>query len=370
MDSELLSAVLSALATWKTYLATLVLAGLAAYFSTPFVHQLALRWGAVDQPGPRKIHQQPMPRLGGVAVFAGFCFPWAGFYLLDNRVTATFQDYEKLFAALVLGAAAMLGLGIYDDVRGANAPKKFVVQTLVAAGLYFGGYRITRLSMPFGGSVELGWLGLPVSVLWMVGLTNAINLLDGIDGLAAGVTACIALALALINMLAGNVMVALLTICLAGACLGFLPHNFSPARIFLGDSGSLCIGMILACIGVISLFKAATATFVAVPLILFGLPLFDTTAVMLGRVTRGAPIFQADKTHVHHRLLELGLSQKQTAFLLYLVTAALGALAIILSLRETPSAVLIASSVVLLFTLFTWWQWRRGRQRNADLPRR
>lgn len=370
MQEELASSIWSALATWKTYLATLVLAGLAAYFSTPFVRQLAVRWGAVDRPGPRKIHAQPMPRLGGLAVFVGFCFPWAGFYLLDNRVTAAFQDYEKLFAALVLGAAAMLGLGIYDDVRGASAPKKLCVQVLVAVGLYLGGYRIARLSALFGGAVELGWLALPVSVLWMVGITNAINLLDGIDGLAAGVTACIALALALINMLAGNIMVALLTLCLAGACLGFLPHNFSPARIFLGDSGSLCIGMILACIGVISLFKAATATFVAVPLLLFALPLFDTTAVMLGRFTRGASIFQADKTHVHHRLLDLGLTQKQAAFLLYSVTAVLGGLAIFLSLRETPSAVLIVSSVVLLVAVITWWQWRRRRQRDGDSPGR
>jgi UDP-GlcNAc:undecaprenyl-phosphate GlcNAc-1-phosphate transferase len=208
-------------------------------------------------------------------------------------------------------------------------------------------------------------MSLPVSVLWMVGITNAINLLDGIDGLATGVTACIALALGMINVLAGNIMVALLTVCLAGACLGFLPHNFSPARIFLGDSGSLCIGIILACIGVISLFKAATVTFVAVPLLLFGLPLFDTTSVVLGRAFRGAPIFQADKTHVHHRLLAIGLSQKQAAYLLYFLTAVMGGIGIVLSLEDLRGLTLVISGFVTAIAVVTWWSWRRRRQQDS-----
>jgi len=147
---------------------------------------------------------------------------------------------------LLLGGTAMLGLGIYDDVKGIAPWQKLFFQLLIAVGLYFGGFQIVRLSNPFGDLWELGWLSLPVSVLWIVGLTNAINLLDGIDGLVTGITACISLALALMNIMGNNTMVALLTLCLAGACLGFLPYNFSPARIFLGDSGSLFIGLILA----------------------------------------------------------------------------------------------------------------------------
>ena len=364
MNTHLLTAALAALSTWKTYAATVVLAALAAYFLTPVARRLALRWGAVDLPSPRKVHAQPTPRLGGLAVFAGFCFPWTGFYLLDNRVTLTFQSYDRLFAALLLGAGAMLALGVYDDLKGLTPLRKLAVQVVVATGLYLLGYRIVVLSIPFDGALELGGWSLPVSVLWMVGETNAINLLDGIDGLATGVTACIALALALINILAGNIVVALLTLCLAGACLGFLPHNFSPARIFLGDSGSLSLGMILAGIGIISLFKAATATLLAVPLILFGLPLFDTASVVVGRAWRGAPLLKADKTHVHHRLLALGWTQKQAAYLLYSISAASGLLAITLSLGETPWPVAVTGVVVLTFALFAW----RAARRRHDPP--
>ncbi|MEW6157865.1 MAG: MraY family glycosyltransferase, partial [Verrucomicrobiota bacterium] len=308
-----------------------------------------------------------MPRLGGLAVFGGFCFPWAGFYILDNRVTDTFQNYEKLFYSLVLGATAMLLLGIYDDLKGLTAPKKFAVQILVAIGLYLGGFRITLLSNPFGEPIELGWLSLPASVFWIVAITNAMNLLDGIDGLVTGVTASIALSLAIINVLAGNIIIALLTLCLAGSCLGFLPHNFAPARIFLGDTGSLFLGVVLACIGMYSLFKETTATLILVPVILFGLPLFDTTSVVLGRMRRRAPLFQADKSHVHHRLLQMGLTQKQAATFLYGITVLLGGMAVWLNLNQSPDGVFLVGLLTLGFAMLIWMIWRRhSRSAKAD----
>ncbi|MEW6302085.1 MAG: MraY family glycosyltransferase [Verrucomicrobiota bacterium] len=351
----------------KTYIATLILSALAAFLLTPLMRRLAFRIGAIDLPGERKVHTEPMARLGGLAVFGGFCFPWIGFYLLDNRVTATFQNYEKMFAALMVGATMMLMLGVYDDVKGLNAPKKFAVQILTAVALYFGGFQITVLSNPFGDPFQLGWLSLPVSILWIVAITNAINLLDGIDGLVTGVTVCIALSLALINILNDNIIVALLTLCLAGACLGFLPHNFSPARIFLGDTGSLFIGVVLACIGIISLFKATTATIVVVPLILFGVPLFDTTAVLFGRLLRGDPLFRADKTHLHHRLLRLGWNQKQASVFLYGVTLALGAVAIYVNLYQTPLLVLFVVAASLVLCTWVLFALRmRGRDQSQS----
>lgn len=350
----------------RTFFAILILSSVVAFLVTPIVRWLAFRWGAIDLPDPRKVHQQPMPRLGGIAIFVGFSFPWTGFYLINNRVSAIFQNYEKLFFALMLGAAAMLVLGIVDDIKSLRARPKFIVQILTAVGLYFGGYRINVLSNPFGDPIVLGWLSLPVSVLWIVGITNAINLLDGIDGLAAGVTACIALSLALINIIGGNVIVALLTLCLAGACLGFLPYNFAPARIFMGDSGSLFVGLMLSCIGILSLFKAATATFVVVPLILFGLPLFDTTSVMFGRWRRGVSMFQADKSHVHHQLLRLGWNQKQAAYFLYAVTLLLGGIAVFFSIQHSLATLILGAALVLAVSAAIWIIWRQRFHRPPD----
>ena len=349
----------------KTYIAILVISALVSFGVTPWVLRLARMWGAMDIPDARKVHKEPMARLGGLAVFLGFCSPWAGFYLLDNLVSATFQNYERLFLSLVIGASLMLVLGIYDDIRGCNALQKFAVQIVTAIGLYYGGFQITVLSNPFGPVIHLGWLSMPVSVLWIVGLTNAVNLLDGIDGLAVGVTGCLALSLALINIMTGNIIVALLTLCLAGACFGFLPHNFSPARIFMGDSGSLFIGVVLACISILSLFKVTTVTFILVPMMLFGLPLFDTTSVFIGRLLRGVPLFRADKTHIHHRLLRLGWTHQRAALLLYAITLALGAVAIYFHTAGNtavgPTAVAIATALVVLI----WAVWRERTKPNG-----
>ena len=345
----------------RTYFAILIFSAMATFLATPLVRRLAFRLGAVDLPSLRKIHREPMPRFGGLAVFFGFCSPWAGFYVLDNRITAAFQDYERLFLALIVGAMAMLVLGMWDDLKGLSPMKKLMWQKAVAAGLYFSGYQVTALSNPFGAPLELGWLSLPVSILWIVGITNAINLLDGIDGLAAGVTACIALSLGLIHILTGDIIVALLTLCLAGACLGFLPFNFAPARIFLGDCGSLFIGIVLACVSMFSLFKGTTAVLVVVPLILFGLPLVDTTSVVLGRLWRGQPLFQGDKMHLHHRLLKLGLTQQQAAFFLYVVTTLLGSAAVWVSVEQTPHSLILVAGLILVLAGLAWLVWRRIR---------
>ncbi len=351
----------------RTYFVTLILSAVTSFLITPLARRLAFRWGAVDLPSERKIHTAPMPRWGGLAVFAGFSLPWIGLFWVENQITATLRDYETLFLTLMLGALLMLGLGVYDDVKGANATQKLLVQTLIAIGLYCGGYQISRLSSPFGAPFELGWLSLPVSVLWIVGLTNAINLLDGIDGLVPGVTACIALSLAVINILSGQVLVALLALCLAGACLGFLPYNFSPARIFLGDSGSLFIGVVLAGIGILSLFKAATTSLIVVPLLLFGVPLFDTASVVVGRLARRVPLFQADQSHVHHRLLKRGFNQRQAAIVLYGITLFLGGVAVVLTWQQAVAIAIGSGGAVLVLALLIRWRWI-SRHREEKLP--
>lgn len=328
---------------YKTYATILALSFLISWLTTPWVSRLAFKLGAIDIPNERKVHTKPMPRLGGIAIFLGMCLPWFGLYIVENFISITFQNYEKLLLKLVGTSTLILLLGVYDDIKGANARQKFAVQFVVASFLYLSGLQITTLSNPFGPPIPLKALSMPVTVLWLVGLTNAINLLDGIDGLATGVTSCIALTLAIINIVQGNIVVALLTLSLAGASLGFLPHNFSPARIFLGDTGSLFMGYMLAGIGVFSLFKVTTLSFIAVPFLVFGLPLYDTLSVMFRRARAGTPLFTADRSHLHHRLLALGWQQRDAAIFLCSISAFMGALAVFLTLNEAREV-----------TIFTW----------------
>jgi UDP-GlcNAc:undecaprenyl-phosphate/decaprenyl-phosphate GlcNAc-1-phosphate transferase len=345
---------------YYTYLGILVMSSLAAFWLTPVVGWLAFKVGAVDLPSERKVHSHVMPRLGGVAVYLGFLLSLAAVPLLQNSIAAEFRNVANLFIPLLFGSIAMLALGVYDDIKGADASKKFLVQVAIATGLWFGGFKIDVILNPFGEPFMLDFfISLPFTVLWIVGVTNAVNLLDGIDGLVAGVTACMALSLAVINILSHNVIVSLLNLALAGACLGFLPHNHAPARIFLGDSGSLTIGMLLSCIAIISLFNDRTqsvqgASFlITVPLLLFALPLFDTARVMYHRWRRNVSIFQADKNHVHHRLLAMGLSHRQAAWTLYAVAIVTGLLSITLSLMDKDRQVFLTGLFAALAVGFT-----------------
>ncbi len=332
---------------YKTYLSLFVLSALTSWILTPLVRKLAFRVGAIDFPNERKVHKDPMPRLGGLAIFIGMCLPWIGLYIIENFITITFQNYEKLWLKLIASSISILLLGAYDDIKGANATQKFTVQFAVAFFLYSSGLQITQLSNPFGEPIPLEWLSMPVTVLWLVGITNAINLLDGIDGLATGVTGCIALSLAVINIANGNVIVALLTLSLAGACFGFLPHNFSPTSIFLGDTGSLFMGFMLAGIGVLSLFKTTTLSFIAVPFLVFAVPFYDTITVIIRRARAGNPIFAADRSHLHHRLLALGWGQRGASLFLCGISVCMGGVAVFLTLNQARDLTLFAWGFVL-----------------------
>lgn len=340
----------------RTYFTILLLGAFVSFLVTPLARRLAFLVGAVDQPDPRKIHREPTPRLGGLAIVAGFCLPWLLLFFVDNRVAALFHEHERLLFVLLGAALTMFTVGVVDDIHGVSARGKLLVQVLVAVAMYWGDFRINLLSNPFGSSVELGWWSLPITVIWIVGLTNATNLLDGMDGLVAGVVAVMSLTLAMIHIIDNNFVVALLAFTLAGATLGFLPYNFAPARIFLGDSGSLFLGLLMAGLSTISLFKAATVAMVFVPLLVFALPLIDTTQVVIGRIRSGRHPFSPDKTHVHHRLLELGLDQKQVVLVLYLISLFLGVVAIVLSRKTEAKAAmaLIAMAVVVCTGLVVW----------------
>ena len=340
----------------RTYAVVFVLSLVVSLLATPLARRLAIRFDALDQGGgARRLHVGEIPRLGGVAIFLGFFVPVAALLLYDNRIAAAFKEDLSLVLGLFLGGAAIFALGVYDDLRGANSRQKFLVQFAVAAGMYALGFEITVVANPFGDLIHLGWLSLPVTLLWIVGISNAMNLIDGLDGLAAGV-AFFALATVFgVAFVQGSVVMIVLATALGGAVLGFMPYNMNPARIFMGDSGSLFLGFVLAITSVKASQKSATAVSLLIPIVALGLPIADTFLAMLRRLVHGKSLFTGDKDHIHHRLIAKGLSQRNAALVLYascLVLAICGLALTFASSRDT--AIMLAALGVLLVLLVRW----------------
>jgi UDP-GlcNAc:undecaprenyl-phosphate GlcNAc-1-phosphate transferase len=261
-----------------------------------------------DASDMRKVHNGAIPRLGGVGIYLAFYLPFLGFLFYHNRVSNFLFSDMRQFLGLLICSTIILGLGIYDDIKGANARKKLIVQTITAIILFSFGFEIRSVSNPFGGSIYLGWLSLPVTVFWLVGLSNAFNLIDGIDGLASGVAFFATSTLLAVALFLGNILPSLFTAALAGATLGFLRYNFNPARIFMGDSGSLFLGFTIAAISIHGSAKAHAAVAILIPIVALGLPIIDTLLAMARRLYRGLPIPTADREHIHHKLIKHGFS--------------------------------------------------------------
>jgi len=309
----------------KTYLALFTLALGFSYAVTPIVRSLATRWGVLDQPGQGpKIHERPTPRLGGLAIYAAFLLALAGLLVVENRVALYFRAQLPQVLKILGPSTLILLLGLYDDWRGANARVKFSVQAAAAALLYVFGVQITRIWNPWGGTIELGWLSLPLTLLWLIGITNAFNLLDGLDGLSAGAALFATLTLLVAALFYQQPLLILLTTALAGAIAGFLRYNFAPATIFLGDSGSLFLGFLLGALAIEGSQKSATAVAVAIPIVSFGLPILDTLWTLIRRALSRRPLFQGDLEHVHHMLLRRGWTRRQVVLSLYAVCAVCG----------------------------------------------
>lgn len=319
---------------------------LVALILTPVVKSLAVKMGAIDDPKrdedpERRMHSRPIPRMGGLAIFLGF--------LLSTLV---FVPLNPSIQRMLLGAVIIVVLGIFDDIYALRARFKLVVQIAAALVVVLGkdGIAIEILSNPNIFSPdpywELGWLSIPVTVLWIVGMTNAVNLIDGLDGLACGVSSISSLTLLVIALMLEEPTVAVLVAALAGGCLGFLPYNLNPAKIFMGDTGATFLGFVLAWISIQGLFKMYTLISFVVPFLLFGLPIFDTCFAFVRRIAHGQSPMHADRSHVHHRLIDMGFSQKQAVAVLYVITAILGLSAVVLT---TSGAV---KAMLLLFALF------------------
>jgi UDP-GlcNAc:undecaprenyl-phosphate/decaprenyl-phosphate GlcNAc-1-phosphate transferase len=337
-----------------TYLVALLLAGMVAAAMTPLAARLAYRIGAVDRPGEaRKIHSRPIPRIGGLAVAVGFFAPIVGLAIYTNDISNLIYTDLRLVAALIAGASAILILGVYDDVRGADAKLKLAVQIPVAIGLWVAGFRIDLLGVPLVGAFHTSFLSLPLTVLWMVGVINALNLIDGLDGLAAGVALFASIVLFGVAFMDRAVLLCVVACALGGSLAGFLFFNFNPAKIFLGDSGSMFLGFILASISIWTQRKGATAAALLIPVVALGLPLLDTGLSLVRRLARGQNPFRADKEHLHHKLLASGLSHRHAVLTLYTLSGvfALGALAMLdndTTRRSIALATVGAAALILM----------------------
>lgn len=311
-----------------------------ALATTPVAMQLATRLGAIDMPGKqgtdseRHLHAQPTPRMGGLAIFLGFFFSVILFVPMGRKV-----------ASMLLGATVVVILGILDDIHDLKAGHKFIVQCVAAAIAVMGGNEITffsRLSMAsHPGHFNLGWLSVPVTLVWIVLITNAVNLIDGLDGLAAGVSTISAISLVVIALGYSNAGVAIITGALAGACVGFLPYNITPAKIFMGDTGSTFIGFILAVASIQGLFKFYAIISFVIPFFMLGLPIFDVCYAVLLRISHGESPLKADRKHVHYRLLDMGFSKKQTVAVLYICSAILGVTAVVITTTGLSRALVL-----------------------------
>ena len=298
--------------SWLWALPPTLLAAIVTVLLTPPVVRLALRLRAVDVPGGRKHHRREMPRLGGIAIFGGVGVSLGlsiPLLILGGELSS-----PSVTEAVGIGAAVLIvfGLGLLDDTRGASPYTKLGFQFLAATIVVAIGWQFSVLRLPWeGGRLDLGALAPLLSVLWIVGVTNAINLIDGLDGLAAGIVAIISSTVAILAVLQQRPGTVIVMSCIAGACLGFLRHNWRPAKIYMGDSGSLTLGFVLATMALRSSVKASAAIAILVPILALGLPLFDTLLVMWYRFLRGhqrlnrfARMFHADRKHLHHLLLE------------------------------------------------------------------
>ncbi|HQG93320.1 MAG TPA: MraY family glycosyltransferase [Acidobacteriota bacterium] len=338
----------------RTYIFLFVTAALASAVLTPAVIALCRRFGLFDRPGAaRKIHDRPVPRLGGVAVVAAFLAALAALFFYDNVVTRIFTDMVPKIGRILLPALVVFALGLADDLRGVRARTKFGVQTAAAVLLWALGFRIGMVSLPFAGGVDLGpVLGALVTVLWVVAVTNAFNFIDGMDGLAAGIALFVSLSVMITAAVMGNKEALILAVPLAGAAAGFLPFNWHPAKVFLGDAGSYFLGFVLAALAVMSSTKSSILVAVAVPVAMLGIPLLDTTLTVARRFLSGQPLFDADGDHIHHRLLKAGLSQRMAVLLLYGLTVVMGALALLGILTgHQPAAVVIPVGLGVLAIL-------------------
>lgn len=311
--------------------AAMICAALISFTSTPIARVLAFRMGALDVPRDnRRMHRTPIPRMGGLAVFFAFCV-----------ASAVFCEYNDTLLSIWFGGLLIVVLGMLDDTLNLNAWLKLVMQIVIALIPVSQGIVIDRI-MIFGRYINFGAFAIPVTVFWIVALVNAINLIDGLDGLCSGIAAICSMSMLLVSIvLADNPASTAMTAVLAGSCLGFLPYNTNPAKIFLGDTGALFLGYSMAVLSIDGLFKLHAVLSFVIPVSIFGLPLFDTAFAFARRIAHGKSPFSADRGHIHHRLIDMGFNQKQTVGILYAICGILGISAVLFTIENLWKAAIV-----------------------------
>ena len=327
------------------YVWAFVIALIVTYICTPLVRTLAVKIGAIDAPDARKVHQVSIPRLGGLAIYIGYMV----------SLLYSVKDISSV-KGLLIGSVILVAVGIWDDVKQIGPKTKLLGQIVAALMLPIFDNAIHFISIG-DHMLYLEYLSIPLTVFWIVGFTNIVNLIDGLDGLAAGISLIACIAICIVTLQMGQVDLACITLALAGAACGFLRYNFNPAKIFMGDTGSMLLGYTMAAISVMGSVKTAATVGLLVPVIVLGLPILDTLFAIVRRRINGRPVFQPDKGHLHHRLLAMGLTQKQAVLLMYAITAVLGCVSIVAAKANFTIGLLL---VVLILCACVWTATRIG----------
>ncbi|OZU88382.1 undecaprenyl-phosphate alpha-N-acetylglucosaminyl 1-phosphate transferase [Virgibacillus indicus] len=318
----------------------LVICFLAAMVITPFVKRFAIKIGAVDKPNDRKVHNKLMPRLGGLAIILSFL---VGFLVFWPESISNW--------AIMAGAMIIIATGVLDDLIELSSKTKLAGQLAAAAVTVLGGVQIEFITLPFGDKIEFGYFAIPISIIWIVAITNAINLMDGLDGLAAGVSSIALLTISGLAISMGDTFIALIGLALLGSTLGFLVYNFHPAKIFMGDTGSLFLGFMISVLAVMGLYKNVAVFSLIVPIIVLAIPIIDTSFAIIRRIIHKKPIAAPDKFHLHHCIIRMGFTHRQTVVMIYAFSALFSVAAILLTRTTMWSSAIILITLLLIVEL-------------------
>lgn len=326
---------------------------------TPLTKKLAMKLGVYDKPDARKVHKGTMTRLGGVGIYCGFLCG-----------VLVYGDFSPTLWGVLLSSTIVVAVGFIDDVKNISPKKKMLGQFIGAVVLMFFGVHLQYVTNPLTDNiVNLGWWGYPLTLIWLIGICNAVNLIDGLDGLASGVSGIAALSLAVVSLAKGLSLSGALAIILVGAIIGFLRYNFHPAKLFMGDCGSLFLGFILGVLSLLGLSEGATIISLFIPIMVLGIPILDTLFAIIRRKLNHKPVFEADRGHLHHQLLDRGFGHTDTVLLIYGMTFLLGAFAVLVTLLTSVySIIVLVLASVLIFTAAAKIGIFGGKDDDEDIP--